>query len=255
MKRCLTDWNERRVACLVMDGGLATELERMGYDLKRDPSSSEWSGTVVRQDAKAVQTVHEQFLAAGSDIIGTATYQTGVDAFAKAVTCAQSALKAVRSRAMNETRFVAGSLGPYGAVLGDGSEYRGYQDGLFASGSLGAAVDTLMAFHGERARALSTWVRKPLNDAGQGRDSDESNAEDMLIDFILFETVPDAVEAECIARLMTTDPVLVRVPWAISFQARVVALPNGHDKAGRLVCQSEELMTNRFEGVLACGTP
>src|ERR1700728_1080281 len=55
----------------VLDGGLATELERAGCDL----ASPLWSGEVLSTHPEKVLAVHRSYLEAGADCLLTASYQ------------------------------------------------------------------------------------------------------------------------------------------------------------------------------------
>src|SRR6185437_3347371 len=55
----------------VLDGGLATELERRGCDI----SGPLWSARVLDEAPEAIQQVHFDYLRAGADCISTASYQ------------------------------------------------------------------------------------------------------------------------------------------------------------------------------------
>ena len=111
---------------IVLDGGLATELERQGADL----SSALWSARLLVDDPAAIQAAHREFFAAGAQVAISASYQVSLTGFAdvgvdgeamlhRSVELARAATDGVANR------WVAASIGPYGAVLADGSEYRG----------------------------------------------------------------------------------------------------------------------------------
>ncbi|MBX2877628.1 MAG: homocysteine S-methyltransferase [Saprospiraceae bacterium] len=123
---------------LVLDGGLASELEYLGMDLN-DPL---WSAKVLLEQPEAIAQVHLAYLEAGADLITTASYQAsypglanrGLDDLAIGQLLQKSVdlAKAVRDQyvqvAQDEKRLkplVAASVGPYGAFLADGSEYTG----------------------------------------------------------------------------------------------------------------------------------
>jgi homocysteine S-methyltransferase len=104
---------------VVLDGGLATELERRGADL----SSRLWSAQLLRDDPAAIVAAHAAFVAAGAEVVTSASYQASFDELGDD---AEPLLR--RSVALAREagpRWVAASVGPYGAVLADGSEYRG----------------------------------------------------------------------------------------------------------------------------------
>jgi homocysteine S-methyltransferase len=104
---------------VVLDGGLATELERRGADL----SSRLWSARLLGDDPASIVEVHRAFVAAGAEVVTGASYQASFDGLGadaellmgRSVTLAREA----------DPQWVAASVGPYGAVLADGSEYRG----------------------------------------------------------------------------------------------------------------------------------
>ena len=62
----------------LLDGGLATELERRGHDL----SDELWSARLLRDDPAAVRDVHLAYFRAGAQVATTASYQASVDGFA-----------------------------------------------------------------------------------------------------------------------------------------------------------------------------
>jgi homocysteine S-methyltransferase len=115
---------------VLLDGGLATELEAAGHDLG-DPL---WSARVLLEHPDAIERVHRRYFEAGADGATTATCQATFEGLARrgldhdavaallrdATTLARRAGDAIRPDA-----FVAGSIGSYGAFLADGSEYRG----------------------------------------------------------------------------------------------------------------------------------
>ncbi|MBE3079694.1 homocysteine S-methyltransferase, partial [Clavibacter michiganensis subsp. michiganensis] len=121
---------------LVLDGGLGTLLEARGHDLS-DPL---WSARVLADEPDAVRAAHAEFFRAGADVAITASYQVGFEAFAarglgaadtEALLRASVRLAAeARDEVAREDaagagrdRWIAASVGPYGATLGDGSEY------------------------------------------------------------------------------------------------------------------------------------
>lgn len=176
---------------LVLDGGLATELERAGFDLDHPL----WSARLLSERAEAIAAVHRAYLAAGADCITTASYQATIPGFrrqgatdaearrllVRSVELALEARDAFWSGASGElgsgrTRpLVAASIGPYGAFLADGSEYTGAYD---------LGLDGLVDFHRERMRLLL--------EAGP--------------DLLACETIPSAVEARALAVLLAELP-------------------------------------------------
>jgi homocysteine S-methyltransferase len=154
---------------IVLDGGLATELEARGYDL----SDELWSARLLADDPEEIISTHETFFRAGAEVATTASYQASFEGFAArgigpraAATLLRRSVdlaKAARER-VGGRRWVAASAGPYGAVLADGSEYRG---------RYGLSVAELTEFHRPRLEALAA--------AGP--------------DLLALETVPDTDEA------------------------------------------------------------
>jgi homocysteine S-methyltransferase len=115
---------------LLLDGGLATTLEARGYDL----SGPLWSARLLQDDPGALREVHRAFLDAGAEVLLTASYQlSGPGLRWLGASSSLAATLATRSVALareavdasGATARVAASLGPYGALLADGSEYRG----------------------------------------------------------------------------------------------------------------------------------
>ena len=170
---------------LVLDGGLATELERSGFDLAHPL----WSARLLRERPEAITAVHRAYLDAGADCITTASYQATTLGFQRdGATAAEAAGLLRRSvelaleardafcaasgeRAGRPRPLVAASIGPYGAFRADGSEYTGAYD---------LDLEGLLDFHGERMRLL----------LGAGPD------------LLACETIPSAVEARALARLL-----------------------------------------------------
>src|SRR5919107_1319847 len=115
---------------VVLDGGLATELEKLGHDL----SGSLWSARLLRDRPDAIEAVHRAYFEAGADVAISASYQATYEGFAAAgigrdettrllrlsVELARNARDAVRPDGL-----VAASVGPYAVVLADRSEYTG----------------------------------------------------------------------------------------------------------------------------------
>ena len=155
---------------VILDGGLSTELEARGHDV----SSTLWSARLLRDDPGAIVAAHAAFAAAGAQVATTASYQATIDGFAAAGVAAAEARRLIASsvalaREGQGAGWVAGSVGPYGAMLADGSEYTGaYVDRT--------SVSELRAFHRPRMEVLA-----------------EAGA-----DVLACETVPAAAEAEAL---------------------------------------------------------
>ncbi len=134
---------------VVLDGGLSTELEARGHGV----TGALWSARLLRDEPAAIRDVHAAFAAAGAQVATTASYQATVPGFAADGISTDEAL-ALITRSVQLARegapssWVAGSVGPYGAYLADGSEYTGgYVDDV--------SVAELRAFHRPRLQALA----------------------------------------------------------------------------------------------------
>lgn len=152
----------------LLDGGLATELERQGHDL----SDSLWSARLLRDDPAAIREAHVAFFRAGAEVATTASYQASLDGFVarglsetqaqalirSSVALAREAAEQVDAeRSDGVRRIVAASVGPYGALRADGSEYRGdygVSDGFLRS--VHAARMELLATAGADLLAIET---------------------------------------------------------------------------------------------------
>lgn len=172
---------------LVLDGGLATELEARGHSLDDEL----WSARLLMDEPDAIRQLHLDYLRAGADCIITSSYQASLRAFARrgigprerSALLRRSIELALEARELflvekDATRLrplVAASVGPYGAYLADGSEYRGDYD-LDEAG--------LRAFHAER------W---PILARGGA-------------DLLACETIPSLPEAAALLSLLDETP-------------------------------------------------
>jgi homocysteine S-methyltransferase len=169
-------------ADLTVDGALATELETHGCDLD-DPL---WSAKVLLEQPELIKRVHRDYFAAGAQIAITASYQATPQGFAQRGILEADALElvALSVQLAQEARreflaenpsaapmLVAGSVGPYGAFLADGSEYRG--DYVLSTGEF-------KDFHRPRIAAL----------VGAG------------VDLLACETLPSLSEARALLELV-----------------------------------------------------
>ena len=154
---------------VLLDGGLSTALGEAGHDL----SDELWSARLLRDDPAAIARAHRAFAEAGAQVAITASYQASVEGFARAGIDRAGALALIGEsvRLARGYGVVAGSVGPYGAMLADGSEYTG------AYGPI--TRDDLRAFHKPRIAALLA--------AGA--------------DCLAFETIPRIDEAAVLAEL------------------------------------------------------
>jgi homocysteine S-methyltransferase len=162
---------------LVSDGGLATELEARGHDLSDDL----WSARLLFDAPDEIMAAHMAFFQAGAAIATTASYQASFDGFAAGGIGRDDAERlmrrsvelaaAARDEVGGEGRWVAASVGPYGAALANGEEY---------VGRYGLTVAELADWHRPRLEVLA--------DAGA--------------DVLAIETVPDVDEAEALMSLV-----------------------------------------------------
>jgi homocysteine S-methyltransferase len=185
---------------MILDGGLATELEARGHDLNDDL----WSAKLLLDAPEAVRQVHLDYLAAGADCIATITYQATVPGFRKHGLSENAAVDLMRyavqlaveardefwrdpvNRKGRLRPLVAASIGPYGAFLSDGSEYTGEYD---------IDEDALYRFHRSRWHVLA----------------------DGPADLLACETIPSGSEARVLLRLLGESP--GRWAW-LSFSCR-----------------------------------
>lgn len=169
---------------IILDGAMATELERRGANIN-DPL---WSARVLLEQPALIEAVHFDYFAAGADIAITASYQASFEGFAARgldrTQAAELMLRSVHLADAARTRFldsaaadgrarplVAASIGPYGAYLHDGSEYRG---------DYALSVAELVAWHRPRFELLAA-----------------SSA-----DLLACETIPCLAEGEALAQLI-----------------------------------------------------
>ncbi|MGW1000177.1 homocysteine S-methyltransferase [Streptomyces sp. NPDC002520] len=166
---------------VVLDGGMSNQLESAGYDLSDDL----WSARLLAERPEAVTEAHLAYFTAGADVAITASYQATFEGFARhgighegaarllasSVESAREAARQAEDAGAARPLWVAASVGPYGAMLADGAEYRG---------RYGLSVAELERFHGPRIEVL----------AGAGPD------------VLALETVPDADEAVALLRVV-----------------------------------------------------
>ena len=199
---------------LPLDGGLSNQLADQGCDV----SGALWSARLLADEPTRLYAAHRAYVRAGARVLITSSYQASVagfvrhgvartDAyglFARSVELARSAAEEA-----DEPVWVAASVGPYGAVLADGSEYRG---------RYGLSVRELTGFHRPRIEALV--------EAGP--------------DVLALETVPDVDEATALLRAAEDSGVPVWLSYTIDGDrtragqplAEAFALASGNDQVG-----------------------
>lgn len=228
--------DEREI--VVLDGGLSNALRDRGVALGDDL----WTARLLRDDPEAIIAVHCAYFLSGADVATTASYQASVDGFvrhgmdptaaagliSRSVELARQACTRVAEQVRTEelgveglgTRQlrVAASVGPYGAVLHDGSEYRG---------RYGTSVAELRDFHGPRLELLAA--------AGP--------------DLFAVETIPDVDEAEALVPLLDD----IGIPTLFSYSVR-----DGHTCAGQPLAEAYDVLAGSSSIVAAganCSAP
>ena len=212
----------------VLDGGLASELERRGYLLDDEL----WSAWALLEAPNAVVEIHLDYLRAGADVITSATYQATFEGLARRGLRLEEARSVMGSgvelalrardtfwatpanRVGRARPLVAASVGSYGAYLADGSEYRG---------DYGLSIRDLMDFHRARLALLA-----------------RSGA-----DVLAIETVPCRAEAVAVSRLLEDLP--AAGAW-IAFCCRDA----GHAASGEPLSYCVSAVDDK-RGVLAVG--
>ncbi len=191
MRSALQDLLDRQ-GFVILDGGLATELERHGADL-RDPL---FSGKILLESPELVERVNYDYFVAGADVGVTVSYQLTLPGLlekgfseAEAEAVLRESVAVTRRAAARVPRtglLIAASVGPYGAYLHDGSEYRG---------DYRLSNSEFKEFHRPRLAILASC--EP--------------------DVIAFESIPNVHEAEALAELMSEFP---NLPAWLSFTCK-----------------------------------
>lgn len=181
---------------LILDGGLSNVLEGFGCDLNNEL----WVANLLNTNPEAIIKTHLAYLEAGAQIISTSSYQATIPGFMKlgfnehdskalilkSVELAHIALQ--RYYEKNNPQYkplIAASIGPYGAFLADGSEYRGH--------------------YSISDKALADFHRKRINLL------DESNC-----DLLAFETIPSIQEIKVLSEILKTT----RTPSWVSLSCK-----------------------------------
>lgn len=214
---------------VILDGGLATELERRGVNLD-DPL---WSAKLLIENPALIRQVHEDYFLAGADVGTSASYQASIEGFAaRGIDFQQAAALIDRSvRLVKEAReqfwdnasnrqgrrypLVAASIGCYGAFRHDGSEYQG---------NYRLSLQQLMDWHFPRLALL----------VASGAD------------VLACETIPSLLEAEALVRLLASFP---RIPAWLSFSCR----DQRHICEGATLLEAVEVAASA-DNVVAVGT-
>ncbi len=171
-----------------IDGGLSTALEELGADLK----SVLWTGELIDKNPDQIIAAHRAYVDAGAKILISSSYQVSFIGEAKSgindQTVSRLLVKSTelaKQASIGSDAKVAASIGPYGAALGDGSEYRGnYQ----------ISDEQIREFHSRRIEILAET--KP--------------------DLFAVETIPSIREARIIEELIINT----KIPYWISFSCK-----------------------------------
>jgi homocysteine S-methyltransferase len=170
----------------LLDGGFSTALEELGNTL----NTTLWSGELLKSHPDQVRAAHQLFVDAGAQLLISSSYQItypGCIAHGWSKEEVDAAIIASTELARFPGIKVAASVGPYGAYLADGSEYRG---------NYGLSKDELKDFHRDRLRALI--ATQP--------------------DLLAVETIPELTEAQAIIELIDElDPAM---PFWVSFSCK-----------------------------------
>jgi homocysteine S-methyltransferase len=169
-----------------LDGGLSTALEAQGLVI----DGALWTGELLLTNPEAVTSAHRSFVDAGADIIITGSYQVSFEGGRLVGWTDDDTERALRNSttaarlAADEGTLVAASIGPYGAFLNDGSEFRG---------NYGVADSVLRDFHDRRLDVL--LATQP--------------------DLFAVETMPDLGEVRVILDLLKSKD--AEIPFWVSF--------------------------------------
>jgi len=151
----------------LIDGGLSTVLEEMG----EQPAGLLWTAAVLIDRPEVITAAHRRYVDAGAHVIITSSYQASVPGFVAAGLSAPEARRLLASTTAvaraAQPSVVACSVGPFGAYLGDGSEYNGRYSATWAE---------VRAFHRARLEVLV----------------------DTAPDVFAIETIPSRAEAEIV---------------------------------------------------------
>ena len=173
---------------VILDGALATELEKYGCDLN-DPL---WSARVLLENPELIYQVHLDYFRAGADCAITSSYQASIEGLKSRGLKEEEAVELIKNTVLLARKarddfweqenqlnrpkpFIAASVGPYGAYLADGSEYRG---------NYHVSDEKLSAFHRPRIEALI----------------------EVGADILAFETIPSFQEARVLESLLDEFP-------------------------------------------------
>lgn len=204
-----------------LDGGLSTALENNGNKL----TTSLWTGELIRTNPAQITKAHLDFINAGAQIIITSSYQLsysgcGVRGWSEdetdqaLIASTQLAKKAITESSKDVK--VAASVGPYGASLADGSEYKG---------NYGVSKAVIKDFHARRLEILISTSP----------------------DYLALETMPDTFEVEVLLELLSDCP----LPFWVSYSCKAGNKTN----AGQDFQSAVDLAQNAMAVGINCTKP
>ena len=204
-----------------LDGGLSTALENNGNKL----TTSLWTGELILAKPSEITKAHLDFIDAGSEIIITSSYQISYLGCSKRGWSESKTDQALRGStqlakdavtASGKVIKVAASIGPYGAALADGSEYKG---------NYGITKSFLKDFHARRLEVLI------------------STSPDLLA----LETMPDTFEVEVLLELLSDCP----IPYWVSYSCKA----GNQTNAGQSFTEAVSLAKNAMAVGINCTAP
>ena len=204
-----------------LDGGLSTALENNGNKL----TTSLWTGELILAKPSEITKAHLDFISAGSEIIITSSYQLSYLGCSKRGWSESKTDQALRGStqlakdavtASGRVVKVAASVGPYGAALADGSEYKG---------NYGITKSFLKDFHARRLEVLI------------------STSPDLLA----LETMPDTFEVEVLLELLSDCP----IPYWVSYSCKA----GNQTNAGQSFTEAVSLAKNAMAVGINCTAP
>jgi homocysteine S-methyltransferase len=208
---------------VVLDGGLSNQLADQGCDL----SDELWSARLLVDAPEQIEAAHAAYVRAGARVLITSSYQATYEGFARRGLPRTEAAKLLRrsialarqaAEVAPQEVWVAASVGPYGAMLADGSEYRG---------RYGLTIAELERFHRLRIETLA----------------------EASPDVLALETVPDTDEAQALLRAVTG----IGLPVWLSY-----SIDGGRTRAGQPLREAFALAADAPEviavGVNCCTT-
>jgi len=204
-----------------LDGGLSTALENNGNKL----TTSLWTGELILVNPSEITKAHLDFINAGADIIITSSYQISYLGYSKRGWSESKTDQALRGSTQlakdavlksGKSVKVASSIGPYGAALADGSEYKG---------NYGVTKSALKDFHARRLEVLI------------------STSPDLLA----LETMPDTFEVELLLELLSDCP----IPYWVSYSCKA----GNQTNAGQSFTEAVSLAKDAMAVGINCTAP